>query len=130
MDAGIAAVRIDKWLWAARFYKTRGQATVAVGGGKVHVNGERAKPAKLIRVGDELEIRLGPYLHAVRVMGLSDRRGAATVAARLYLESEESRRAREALALQLKYASALERLEEGRPTKRERRDLLRLKRRQ
>jgi len=130
MDSGIATVRIDKWLWAARFYKTRALATVAVGGGKVHVNGDRAKPAKLIRVGDELEIRLGPYLHAVKVMGLSERRGAATVAARLYLESEESRRAREALALQLKYASALERLEEGRPTKRERRDLLRLKRRQ
>jgi len=130
MDSGIVTVRIDKWLWAARFYKTRALATVAVGGGKVHVNGDRAKPAKLIRVGDELEIRLGPYLHAVKVMGLSERRGAATVAARLYLESEESRRAREALALQLKYASALERLEEGRPTKRERRDLLRLKRRQ
>jgi ribosome-associated heat shock protein Hsp15 len=130
MDSGIATVRIDKWLWAARFYKTRGLATVAVGGGKVHVNGERAKPAKLIRVGDELEIRLGPYLHAVKVMGLSERRGPATAAARLYLESEESRRAREALALQLKYSSSLERLEEGRPTKRERRDLLRLKRRQ
>jgi ribosome-associated heat shock protein Hsp15 len=130
MDSGIATVRIDKWLWAARFYKTRGLATVAVGGGKVHVNGERAKPAKLIRVGDELEIRLGPYLHAVKVMGLSERRGPAAAAARLYLESEESRRAREALALQLKYSSSLERLEEGRPTKRERRDLLRLKRRQ
>jgi ribosome-associated heat shock protein Hsp15 len=130
MDSGIATVRIDKWLWAARFYKTRGLATVAVGGGKVHVNGERAKPAKLIRVGDELEIRLGPYLHAVKVMGLSERRGPAAAAVRLYLESEESRRAREALALQLKYSSSLERLEEGRPTKRERRDLLRLKRRQ
>jgi len=129
MDSEIAAVRIDKWLWAARFYKTRSLATVAVGGGKVHINGERAKPAKLIRVGDELEIRLGPYLHSVKVLGLSERRGPATVAARLYLESDESRRTRETLALQLKYSSALERLEDGRPTKRERRDLLRLKRR-
>ena len=129
MDSEIAAVRIDKWLWAARFYKTRSLATVAVGGGKVHINGERAKPAKLIRVGDELEIRLGPYLHTVKVLGLSERRGPATVAARLYLESDESRRTRETLALQLKYSSALERLEDGRPTKRERRDLLRLKRR-
>ena len=129
MDSEIAAVRIDKWLWAARFYKTRSLATVAVGGGKVHVNGERAKPAKLIRVGDELEIRLGPYLHNVKVLELSERRGPASIAARLYLESEESRKAREALALQLKYSSPLERFEEGRPTKRERRDLLRLKRR-
>ena len=129
MDSEIATVRIDKWLWAARFCKTRGLATVAVGGGKVHINGERAKPAKLIRVGDELEIRLGPYLHTVKVLGLSERRGPATVAARLYLESDESRRTRETLALQLKYSSALERLEDGRPTKRERRDLLRLKRR-
>jgi len=129
MDSEIATVRIDKWLWAARFYKTRSLATVAVGGGKVHINGERAKPAKLIRVGDELEIRLGPYLHTVKVLGLSERRGPATVAARLYLESDESRRTRETLALQLKYSSALERLEDGRPTKRERRDLLRLKRR-
>ena len=125
----IATVRIDKWLWAARFYKTRSRATDAVGGGKVHVNDERAKPAKLIRVGDQLEIRLGTYLHTVKVVGLSERRGPASVAARLYLESEESRRARETLALQLKYSSPLERLEEGRPTKRERRDLLRLKRR-
>ncbi len=129
MDNEISAVRLDKWLWATRFYKTRSLAALAVGGGKVQVNGERAKPAKMIRVGDELGIRLGPYLHFVRVLGLSEHRGPAVTAAGLYLETEESRKAREALALQLKYSGALERLEQGRPNKRERRDLLRLKRR-
>src|SRR5690349_11038955 len=95
-DAG--RVRIDKWLWAARFYKTRSLAAEAIGGGKVLVAGERVKPAKMLQVGDEVRLRLGPYEHVVVVRALSERRGPATVAATLYDETAESRAAREKLA--------------------------------
>jgi ribosome-associated heat shock protein Hsp15 len=117
-------VRIDKWLWAARFYKTRSQATEAVDGGKVEVNGGRAKPAKEIRVGDELRIRLGPYEHLVMVRALSDRRGPASVAQTLYEETPESIAARERLREQHRLAPARFVYEEkGRPTKKDRRTL-------
>lgn len=117
-------VRIDKWLWAARFFKTRSQATEAVNGGKVEVNGERAKPAKAIKPGDEVRLRLGPYEHVLIVHGLSDRRGPATVAQTLYAETEASRDARARLADQRRLAPVQE--ESGRPTKKDRRDLTRL----
>src|SRR6186713_1479509 len=84
-------VRIDKWLWAARFFKTRALAAEAVAGGKVGVNGDRPKRARPLQVGDELRIRLGPYEHIVTVRTLSDRRGPATQAAGLYQETEASR---------------------------------------
>ena len=117
-------VRIDKWLWAARFFKTRSLAAEAIAAGKVEVNGDRVKPAKLLQIGDEVSIRSGPYVHVVHVRGLSERRGPATVAATLYEESPESVAARAKLAEQLRMAPAAFVYEEkGRPTKRDRRDL-------
>src|SRR4051812_50227348 len=82
--AGPDRVRIDKWLWAARFFKTRSMAADAIGGGKVLVGGERVKPAKLLQVGDEVRLRPGPYEHVVMVRALSERRGAATGGAPRY----------------------------------------------
>jgi ribosome-associated heat shock protein Hsp15 len=117
-------VRVDKWLWAARFFKTRSLAVEAIASGKVTVNDERTKPAKLLQVGDEVSIRLGPYEHIVMVRGISERRGPATVAATLYEETEESRAARAKLAEQLRIAPAGFVYEEkGRPTKRDRREI-------
>jgi ribosome-associated heat shock protein Hsp15 len=117
-------VRIDKWLWAARFFKTRSLATEAVDGGKVEVNGERAKPAKPIKAGDEIRLRLGPYEHVLIVRALGERRGPASVAQGLYEETAESKTAREKLSAQLKMAPAAFVYEEkGRPTKKDRRDL-------
>jgi ribosome-associated heat shock protein Hsp15 len=117
-------VRVDKWLWAARFFKTRSLAVDAIASGKVTVNDERTKPAKLLQVGDEVSIRLGPYEHIVMVRGISERRGPATVAATLYEETEESRAARAKLAEQLRIAPAGFVYEEkGRPTKRDRREI-------
>jgi ribosome-associated heat shock protein Hsp15 len=117
-------VRIDKWLWAARFFKTRSLAADAVAAGKVEVNEERVKPAKLIQIGDSINVRLGPYVHVVQVRGLSERRGPATVAATLYEETAESVAARAKLAEQLRMAPAAFVYEEkGRPTKRDRREI-------
>ena len=119
-------VRLDKWLWAARFFKTRSLATEAVAGGKVEVNGEHAKPAKAIKAGDEVRVRLGPYEHTLIVRALSDRRGPASVAQTLYEETVASREARDRLAVQLKLAPAAFVYEEkGRPTKKDRRELSR-----
>jgi ribosome-associated heat shock protein Hsp15 len=119
-------VRVDKWLWAARFFKTRSLATEAVAGGKVEVNGDRAKPAKAIKPGDEVRVRVGPYEHTLIVRELSDRRGPASVAQTLYEETVASREARERLAGQLKLAPAAFVYEEkGRPTKKDRRELSR-----
>ena len=117
-------VRIDKWLWAARFFKTRSLATEAVDGGKVEVNGERAKPSKLIKPGDELRLRLGPYEHILIVRALGERRGPASVAQGLYDETAASKEAREKLSSQLRMSPATFVYEEkGRPTKKDRRDL-------
>jgi len=120
-------IRLDKWLWAARFYKTRSLAAEAIAGGKVQVNGERVKRAKPMQVGDEVRIRLGPHEHQIVVRELSDRRGPATDAARLYEEKPASRAAREALALQLKSLHSAFVPERGRPTKKDRREINRLK---
>lgn len=119
-------VRIDKWLWAARFFKTRSLATDAVDGGKVEVNGERAKPSKTIKPGDEVRLRLGPYEHIMVVRALGERRGPASVAQTLYEETTASREAREKLSAQLRMAPAAFVYEEkGRPTKKDRRELTR-----
>ena len=127
----ITRVRLDKWLWAARFFKTRALAVQAIETGKVEVNGERAKRAKLLQLGDQLRIRLGTYHHSVKVRALSERRGPAAVAAELFEETEESRKAREAMRLQMKAAhSGREYDFRGRPTKKDRRDIERLKRRE
>ena len=127
-DSNPSKVRLDKWLWAARFFKTRSLAADAIGAGKVQVNGDRPKPAKLLQLGDEVSIRLGPYQHVVTVRGLSERRGPATVAATLYEETAESLAAREKLADQLRMAPAAFVFEEkGRPTKKDRRDIGRVR---
>jgi len=120
-------IRVDKWLWAARFYKTRSLAAEAVAGGRVQVNGERVKPAKPLQVGDEVRIRQGPYEHQLVVRELSGRRGPAAQAAALYEETPASRTAREALAIQLKSLHAAFVPERGRPTKKDRREINRLK---
>lgn len=127
--AGRSPVRVDKWLWAARFFKTRSLAAAAVDGGKVQVNGDRVKPAKTVRPGDEVRLRLGPYEHIVTVHGTAERRGSATIAATLYGETEASRLAREKLHWQLTRAAPAMDAEKGRPTKRDRRELERFKKR-
>ena len=119
-----ARIRIDKWLWAARFYKTRSLATDAVQGGKVELNGDRAKPAKTVGPGDEVRVRLGPYEHIVIVRAVAPRRGSAREAQALYDETPESRAEREKLAEQLRMAPAAFVWEDkGRPTKKDRRQL-------
>ena len=121
-------VRLDKWLWAARFYKTRALAAEAIAGGKVQVNGDRAQRAKPLQAGDEIRIRQGPYEHLVIVRELSDRRGPASQAAELYEERPESVAAREAMAVRLKTMHSMFATDtKGRPTKRDRREIERLK---
>jgi ribosome-associated heat shock protein Hsp15 len=119
-------LRLDKWLWAARFFKTRALAVVAIECGKVLLNEVRVKPAKTIDLGDKLSIRLGPYLHEIEVLGLSDRRGPAPQAQKLYQETEASRIKREALAAEIKSQPKPSELK-GRPTKRDRREIERFK---
>lgn len=126
--AGAGRVRVDKWLWAARFFKTRSLAADAIGGGKVLVAGERVKPAKLLQIGDEVRLRMGPYEHVIIVRAVSERRGPATVAATLYEETAQSQAARTKLAEQLRMAPAAFVFEDkGRPTKRDRREIERLR---
>jgi len=126
---GSAVVRLDKWLWAARFFKTRALAVEAIVGGKVQVNGTRAKRSKLIHAGDGVRVRKGPYEYQLTVRVAGERRGSAKQAALLYEESEESRLARERLVEQRRAAAKAFQATKGRPTKKERRDLDRLKRR-
>lgn len=118
--------RLDKWLWAARFFKTRGLAAEAVDGGKVYLNGSRTKPAKLVKVGDTLRIRLGPYDWFVTVRAVTERRGSAKDAQLLYDETPEGRAARERLAQAHKIAPAPTYEGKGRPTKKQRREIERL----
>ncbi len=127
---GCANVRIDKWLWAARFFKTRALATDAVLGGHVQVNGARVKPAKEIHVGDVVQIRIAVTQRTVEVRGLSDKRGPASVAATLYEETEESRARREEQALQRRLSQPLGADLGARPTKQDRRRLEALRRAQ
>jgi ribosome-associated heat shock protein Hsp15 len=128
-DAGAGSndVRLDKWLWAARFYKTRSIAAEAIVGGKVQLNGERAKRAKNVAIGDELRIRNGAFEHIVIVRALSGRRGSAPDAAKLYEETVASRTAREALSVQMKSLPGGN--DTGRPSKKARRDLARFRER-
>ena len=123
-------VRNDNWLWSALFFNTRSLATESVNGGKVSVNGDTAKPAKNVKPGDEVSVRVGAFEHIVTVCGaLSERRGSAAAAAMLFEETEASRTARERLAEQHRLAPASFVYEEkGRPTKRDRRDLERFRR--
>ena len=116
-------VRLDKWLWAARFYKTRALAAEAIDGGKVDVNGDRAKRAKAVRTGDQIHLRQPPYAWHLVVRGLSDRRGPASVAVTLYDETRESREARELLALRVKSLPPPLFTEKGKPSKKQRREI-------
>lgn len=123
------AIRLDRWLWAARWFKTRRLATEAVTGGKVHLNGRRVKPAADVRAGDEVRVRKGPYTFTVVVRGVSERRGAAKEAATLYEETEDSAAARELRRIQMRDMPVPTYEGKGRPTKRKRRELDRARKR-
>ena len=116
-------VRFDKWLWAARFYKTRSLCAQAIDAGQARVNGDRAKPARLLRVGEAVSIRKSGVLCEVVVTALSDRRGGAPDAAKLYRETDASVAAREAASFARHAADDAQPRFPGRPTKRERRKL-------
>jgi ribosome-associated heat shock protein Hsp15 len=117
-------VRLDKWLWAARFYKTRGLATEEINKGRVQVNGQPAKPARELKPGDLVELRQGPVARTVQVLGLSAVRGPAPVAQALYAETPDSIQRREKAAEQRRLgAEPALAIEQGRPTKRDRRQL-------
>ena len=118
-------VRIDKWLWAARFFKTRALAAEAIKGGKISLNGQRVKPARTVRPGDRLRIRRGLYEFDIHVEKCSSQRGPATVARTLYRETEASQEKREEIAIQLKLDAAGRPRFPGRPSKRDRRQIIR-----
>ncbi len=122
-------VRLDKWLWAARLFKTRALAVEAIGGGKVQVNGERVKRSKTLKAGDQVRVRKGPYEYRLTVRSTAARRVSPKHVATMYDESEESRVARERLIEQHRMASAASNQTDGRPTKKERRQITRFKRR-
>jgi ribosome-associated heat shock protein Hsp15 len=121
-------VRVDKWLWAARFAKTRSAATELVLAGHVKVGGERVKPAREVAAGDTVEVRTGPIRRTVVVTGIADRRGPVKVAVTLYEETSESREERERLALERRLARPPGADFGARPTKQDRRRLDALRR--
>lgn len=121
-DDTVEKFRIDKWLFAARFFKTRSLAAEAIERGRVIVNDQRVKPAKVLAVGDRLTIRINNYQYDIEVLGLSNKRGSAPVAQQLYRETDESREKRELLAARLK-AQPQPFYTKGRPTKRDRREI-------
>ncbi|MDO9313211.1 MAG: RNA-binding S4 domain-containing protein [Burkholderiaceae bacterium] len=117
-------MRLDKWLWAARFYKTRSLATDEIGKGRISVNGQAAKPSRELRPGDRIELRQGGVVRTVVVVALSEIRGPAPVAQALYDETEESIALREKVARERREAAEPSlAIEQGRPTKRDRRKL-------
>lgn len=122
------SVRIDKWLWAARFFKTRTLAQDAVAGGRIRMNGDRVKPAKDVKQGDAIEIRIGEYDWSVQVTALADKRGSADQARTLYTETPDSIARRAALVADRKAMFSGEWAgRTGRPTKRDRRETDRLR---
>ncbi|MEO8295628.1 MAG: S4 domain-containing protein [Gemmatimonadota bacterium] len=126
-DEAEEAFRLDKWLWAARFFKTRALAAEAIAGGKVEVNGDRAKRSRRLQPGDQVRVQLGPYQHLVTVTGLSNRRGPASSATSLYQETDASRKAREMLSVEMKAAHTAFQYDKGKPNKKERRTILRFR---
>ena len=114
-------VRLDSWLWAARFFKTRTLAADAIDGGRVDVNGESAKRSKAVHVGDAVRLRQGPYHYILAVTGLAERRGTVAQAVLLYQESDESKAARQRVADRLKLQNPIFYQGAGRPTKKQRR---------
>ncbi len=128
-DGGeLTEVRLDRWLWAARFFKTRQLATEAVRAGHVEINNTRPKPARSVRIGDHLNIRRGPFVYRVRVEGLAERRGSAQQAHSLYTETAESVAARARLADQLRTEAQQILYDPGRPQPRDRRAMRQIKR--
>lgn len=127
MISETTGVRIDVWLWAARFFKTRSLAKQAIGGGKVELNGASCKAARVVHVGDRLSVRRGEERMEIEVLGLSDQRGPAPAAQALYRESEASRQAREAAREQRRLIGASALHPPGRPGKHDRAALRRLK---
>jgi ribosome-associated heat shock protein Hsp15 len=121
------SVRLDKWLWAARFFKTRSVAREAVSGGKVHLNGNRAKPGRTLNIGDVLRIQRGDDEYIINILELGQRRGPAVVARTLYEETEDSLLKREKLTEQRKLEHEQHATRERRPDKRQRRKLVRFK---
>jgi ribosome-associated heat shock protein Hsp15 len=121
-------VRLDKWLWAARFYKTRALAVAAIEGGKIDLNDDRSKRSHPVKAGDRLRIRHGPYEHVITVRELSDRRGSAAIAATLYAEDPESKKKREETAAHVRAMNAATGYESGRPTKKDRRAIEKFRR--
>lgn len=120
---GVARVRLDKWLWAARFFRTRTLALAAIEAGQVRVNDERVKPSRGVHAGDRITIRKAGFEWNAVVLALAERRGSATDAAKLYTEPDASREAREAEFARRRAAAAMEPQSSGRPTKRDRRKL-------
>jgi len=121
--SGTERLRIDKWLWAARFYRTRSLAAAAVEAGQVRVAGERVKPSRAVRAGETVEVRKAGHARTLEVTGLDDSRGSASDAAQLYREREDSRTAREDEVARRRAAAAGTPQSSGRPTKRDRRKL-------
>jgi ribosome-associated heat shock protein Hsp15 len=121
-------MRLDKWLWCSRFYKTRAQAASAIKGNKIRVNELPVKAAKIIRVDDELQIRKTPYQYTISILKLSNNRLSASLAAHLYKEDKDSIQAREELNIQIKAENASYPRTIGRPTKRNRREIIRFTR--
>lgn len=117
-------VRIDKWLWASRFFKTRSIAREAINGGKVQVNGMRAKPGRILKLNDQLQVQRGKVIFSITVLSLNSRRGPASEAAGLYEESEQSRVQREAEAEKRKLQCAGDPAGSRRPDKKQRRRLI------
>jgi|TARA_B100000809_G_scaffold82918_1_gene81300 ribosome-associated heat shock protein Hsp15 len=120
-------VRLDRWLWSARFFKTRLMAADAVRSGRVLLNNKRTKPAKSVRIGDQVRIRKAAFRYAIQVTALSETRVGADIAVTLYNESEQSVEVRDTLRTQLKLQRSGSHLPKGRPSKRERRQLNRLR---
>jgi ribosome-associated heat shock protein Hsp15 len=123
-----AGSRLDKWLWFARFYKTRSLATAAITGGKVHLNAERVKPARVVRPGDRITLSLEGVVAEFEVLAIPERRGPATEARTHYLETPASAARRAQLRDQQRLAQLSRPRSEGRPDKRDRRRLMRLHR--
>lgn len=127
MNGENPSIRLDKWLWAARFYKTRSLARTMIDGGKVHYNGQRSKPSKQVEVGALIRLRQGNDEKEVVVLELSEHRGKAEQAQRLFRETEDSVKKREQNAEARKFNSQFAPSPERRPDKKERRTLLKIK---